>query len=96
MVTTIANRQDTMVAPTSTRMRCRATREIRTSQGLIRCSTVGVIQCEMDNLGRHLILVRWDSGVTDYAYPSEIEILGQEAVPPQPATIESVSTGTEA
>ena len=85
-----------MTNPTLTRMRCRATREIRTSQGLIRCSTEGVIQCEMDNLGRHPILVRWDSGVTDYAYPSEIEIIGQEAVPPRPAIIESVSTGTEA
>ena len=81
-----------MIDVTLTRMRCRATREIRTSQGLIRCSTEGVIQCEMNNLGRHLIQVQWDSGVTDYAYPSEIEILGQA----QPATIESVSTGTEA
>jgi len=85
-----------MIDPTLTRTRCRATREIRTSQGLIRCSTEGVIQCEMDNLGRHLILVRWDSGVTDYAYPSEIEIIGEEAVPPQPTIIESVSTGTQA
>jgi hypothetical protein len=83
-----------MIDATLTRMRCRATREIRTSQGLIRCSTEGVIQCEMDNLGRHLIQVQWDSGVTDYACPSEIEILGQEAVLPQPAKIESVSTGT--
>jgi hypothetical protein len=85
-----------MIDPTLTRLRCRATREIRTSQGLIRCSTQGVTQCEIDNLGRHLILVRWDSGVTDYAYPSEIEILGQEAVPSQPATIESVPTEREA
>ena len=85
-----------MIDAISTRIRCRATREIRTSQGLIRCSTEGVIQCQMDNLGRHLIQVQWDSGVTDYAYLSEIEILGQEAVLPQPATIKSFSTGTEA
>ena len=70
----------TMIDAALTRMRCRATREIRTGQGLIRCSTEGVIQHEMDNLARYLIQVRWDSGVTDYAYPSEIEILGQEAV----------------
>ena len=70
-----------MIDAALTQMRCRAIREIRTGQGLIRCSTEGVIQHEAHNLGRHLIQVRWDSGVTDYAYPSEIEILGQEAVP---------------
>ena len=68
-----------MIDATSTRMRCRATREIRTGQRLIRCFAEGVIQGEMENHGRHLVQVQWDSGVTDYAYPSEIEILGQEA-----------------
>jgi len=85
-----------MIDAISTLMRCRAVREIRTGQGLIRCFTEGVIQGEMENHGRHLVQVQWDSGVTDYAYPSEIEILGQEAVMPQPATTESLSTGTEA
>ena len=85
-----------MIDAISTLMRCRAVREIRTGQGLIRCFTEGVIQGEMENHGRDLVQVQWDSGVTDYAYPSEIEILGQEAVLPQPATIESLSTGTEA
>lgn len=69
-----------MIDATLTGMRCRAMREIRTGQGLIRCSTEGVIQCDMKNLGRHLIQVQWDSGVTDYAYPLEIAILGQEDV----------------
>jgi len=71
-----------MIAATLKRIRCRAIREIRTIQGLICCSTEGVIQYEMSGLGRHLIQVQWDSGVTDYAYPSEIEILGQEAALP--------------
>lgn len=61
-------------------MRCRAMREIRTSHGLIRGSTEGVIQCDTENLGRNVIQVQWDSGVTDYAYPLEIAILGQEYV----------------
>jgi len=60
--------------------RCRALREIRTGQGLIRCSTEGVIQFEIKDLGRRLIQVQWDSGVTDYAYPLEIEILDPEGV----------------
>lgn len=51
--------------------------EIRTSHGLIRCSTEGVIQCDAENRGRNLIQVQWDSGVTDYAYPLEVAILGQ-------------------
>ena len=62
-------------------MRCRATREIRTCQGLIRRLSEGVIQYDMENLGRHLIRVQWDSGVVDYAYPLEIEVVAQrEAV----------------
>ena len=56
-------------------LRCRATREIRTCQGIIRRLTGGVIQYDMENLGRHLIRVQWDCGMIDYAYPVEIEIL---------------------
>lgn len=63
---------------TLTGMRCRATREIRTTQGLIRRYSEGVIQYDMENLGRHLIRVQWDSGVVDYAYPPELEIFGQD------------------
>jgi hypothetical protein len=58
-------------------LRCRATREIRTCQGVIRRLTGGVIQYDMENLGRHLIRVQWDCGMIDYAYPVEIEILDQ-------------------
>lgn len=67
-----------MIDSTLSGMRCRATKEIRTCQGLIRRYTEGIIQYDMENLGRHLIRVQWDSGVVDYAYPVEIEILGQE------------------
>ena len=30
---------------------------------------------DIDNLGRHLISVRWDIGITDYVFPSETEII---------------------
>ena len=60
-----------------TGMRCRATKEIRSYQGLIRRYSEGIVQYDMDNLGRHLISVQWDNGVNDYVYPLEIEILGQ-------------------
>lgn len=55
-------------------MRCRATREIRTYEGLIRRFTEGTIQAVIDNLGRELINVRWDNGITAYVFFNEIEI----------------------
>jgi hypothetical protein len=55
-------------------MRCRATREIRTHEGLIRRFTEGTIQAVIDNLGRQLISVRWDNGITAYVFLNEIEI----------------------
>jgi hypothetical protein len=61
-----------------TGMRCRAMREVRGHQGLIRRSTEGTIRHHMDNLGRHLISVQWDGGITQYVFPSEIEIITRE------------------
>jgi hypothetical protein len=55
-------------------MRCRATKEIRTHEGLIRRFTEGTIQGVIDNLGRQLISVEWDSGATTYVFFNEIEI----------------------
>ena len=66
-----------MVDTSLTGMRCRAMKEIRSYQGLVRRYSEGVIQYNMDNLGRHLISVQWDNGVIDYVYPPEIEILDQ-------------------
>jgi hypothetical protein len=66
-----------MVDTSLTGMRCRATKEIRSQQGLVRRYSEGIIQYNMDNLGRHLISVQWDNGVIDYVYPLEIELLDQ-------------------
>lgn len=55
-------------------MRCRTTKEIRTHRGLIMRFTEGTIQGVNDNLGRQLISVAWDSGVTTYVFINEIEI----------------------
>jgi hypothetical protein len=55
-------------------VRCRATREIRTHEGLIRRFTEGTIEAVVDNLGRQLINVEWDSGITTYVFFNEIEI----------------------
>ena len=57
--------------------RCRATRVVRSHRGLIERSTEGTIQHDIDNLGRHLISVQWDIGITEYVFPAEIEIIGK-------------------
>jgi hypothetical protein len=67
-----------MVDTSLTGMRCRATKEIRSHQGLVRRYSEGFIQYDLENLGRHLISVQWDNGVIDCVYPLEIEILGSE------------------
>jgi hypothetical protein len=59
-------------------LRCRTTREVRSHRALIEKSTAGTIRHEIENLGRRLINVQWDSGATDYVFPSEIEIIDEE------------------
>jgi hypothetical protein len=71
-----------MINTMLTGMRCRATKDIRSHQGLTRRFTEGTVQFDLDNLGRHLISVIWDNGVTDYAYPFEIEIIDQGELGP--------------
>jgi hypothetical protein len=56
-------------------MRCRALREVRSHQGVVKRLTLGTIQHFIENYGRHLVSVHWDSGFTAYVFPAEIEIL---------------------
>ena len=69
-----------MINTTLAGARCRATKEIRSHLGRTGRYTEGTIQYDIDNLGRHLISVQWDNGVTDYAYPFEIEIIDEREV----------------
>ena len=57
--------------------RCRATKEIRSHQGLAEDTARASFSTDIDNLGRHLISVQWDNGVSDHVYPLDIEILSQ-------------------
>ena len=43
--------------------RCQAKRSIHGHQGFVRAESRGTIEGEIDNLGHHLIAVRWDNGV---------------------------------
>jgi hypothetical protein len=36
--------------------------------------TRGTVEAEINNLGRHMIAVRWDNGLEMYVFPDEIEI----------------------
>jgi len=55
--------------------RCRTNRLIRTHAGNVPPSAVGTILCEIHNLGRHMLQVRWDDGLCAYVFPDEIEIV---------------------
>lgn len=58
--------------------RCRALHHINTVQGTLPRGSFGTIRYEMDNLGRHLVLVDWDTGISVPVFPPEIEIVLQE------------------
>jgi hypothetical protein len=56
-------------------MKCRAVREIQSYQGTVSAFTEGTIQYEIENLGRHLVNVHWDNGLSLNVFPGEIEII---------------------
>jgi hypothetical protein len=55
--------------------RCSAKQVIRSEAGIIEQSNQGTIAFETENLGRQLILVDWDKGVSTYAFANEINII---------------------
>jgi len=59
-------------------IRCRAAQEIRNNWGIVRPSTEGTIQYEIENIGRYLIRVHWDSGLSLNVSPGEIEIIDRD------------------
>jgi hypothetical protein len=54
--------------------RCRTKRLIRTHAG-VPPSAIGTINSEIDNLARHMLQVRWESGLCAYVFPHEVEIV---------------------
>jgi hypothetical protein len=64
-----------MIDLSSKGIKCRAVRDIHSYQGTVSVSTEGIIQYEFENLGRHLINVHWDNGLTLNVFPNEIEII---------------------
>jgi hypothetical protein len=64
-----------MIDLSSQGMKCRAVRTIESYQGIVRASTEGTIQYEIENLGRHLVNVHWDNGLRLNVFADEIEII---------------------
>ena len=62
-----------MINQSQNGMRCRATTAIRAHQGLVRRFTEGTIQGVVESLGRQLINVKWETGITTYVFLNEIE-----------------------
>ena len=53
---------------------CRLLRAVRDSQGRSRFTEEPVIVRELDNLGRHMLLVQFDDGSTTFLFPTEVAI----------------------
>jgi hypothetical protein len=68
-----------MIDHTRSGVRCHTRRLLRTVHGTLPRQSPGTVVYEMDNLGRHLILVRWDSGLTVPVFPDEIELQYHES-----------------
>ena len=63
-----------MIDRTHTGVRCHSLRMLRTVKGNLPRESHGTVVYEMDNLGRHLILVTWDVGITVPVFPDEIQL----------------------
>jgi hypothetical protein len=63
-----------MIDRTHAGLRCHTRHLIRTVKGNLPRNSQGTIVCEMDNLGRHLIQVNWDIGISVPVFPDEIEL----------------------
>ena len=63
-----------MLDRTHTGCRCSTRRLLRTVQGNLPRGSQGTVAYEMDNLGRHLILVHWDQGFSVPVFPDEVEV----------------------
>ena len=63
-----------MLDRTHAGFRCRTLQLLRTVKGDLPRGSQGTVAYEMDNLGRHLILVHWDQGFSVPVFPDEVEL----------------------
>ena len=53
---------------------CRLVRAVRDSHGRHRFTEQPLIVREVDNLGRHMLLVQFDDGSTTFLFPAEVTV----------------------
>lgn len=63
-----------MLDRTHAGFRCHTRQLLRTVLGDLPRGSRGTVAYEMDNLGRHLILVHWDQGFSVPVFPDEVEL----------------------
>jgi hypothetical protein len=55
--------------------RCKTLRRLTHPAGAIDRHTLGTIRYGLENLGRDLMMVDWDTGKATMVFPSDIEVL---------------------
>ena len=58
--------------------RCRVIRQVHYPGGAVHRFTAGTIRYAMENLGRELVMVDWDTGQATVVFPRDIELLEAE------------------
>ena len=71
-----------MIDRTQAGTRCSTVRFIRTVKGDLPYRSYGTVLHSMENLGRRLVLVHWDSGITVPVFPDEIALESQDSLHP--------------
>lgn len=68
-----------MIDRTHTGLRCHTQHLVRTVKGDLPRGSQGTVVYETENLGRQLILVSWDTGISAPVFPDKIELESQLA-----------------
>jgi len=69
-----------MIDRTHTGARCYTVRFIRTVKGDLLRGSYGTVLHPLENLGRRLVLVHWNSGVTVPVFPDQIARESQDSL----------------
>ncbi len=67
-----------MINRTVSGRRCRINRQLQYLNGAVARFTHGTIRYAMENIGRELILVDWDTGSSTLVFPRDIEMLAAD------------------
>jgi len=59
---------------------CKLLEPVRDHEGHIRCAGSVEIVKEIDNLDRHMYLIRFEDGATTFVFPHEVELLTTDPI----------------